>query len=97
MEIEQLAITQSSESLYYRISQIQWKHIFAFAIWIIMIIIIYMGSQKIGMKLSLNQITSSHMNFKNSFFSPKEFDIVLNYYAEDVAFVARFITYLKNV
>lgn len=104
MEIEELPTGQSSESLYYLISRIQWKYIFASVILIIMINIIYMGSQKFEMKLmSLNQITHFYMDVKrssnhsHSFFSPREFDIVLSYYAENVTFVARFIQYLKNV
>jgi hypothetical protein len=55
------------------------------------------------MNQSIRQIINSHKKFENfsyqinSSLPQSEFDVVLSYYAEDVAFVARFIQYLRNI
>ena len=84
------------------ISRIHLKHIFIIAVCSIIIIIIYMQSQKIEMK-SITLPLYNDPNFKNfsnqtySFRTQREFDVVLSYYSENVTTVARFIQNLRNV
>jgi len=90
------------QSFNYHFLQIYSKRNFACAILITMIIIIYLGNQKNEMNFSIRQIIHSYTNFNNfpyqirSSISRKRFEVVLNYYGEDVANVVRFIRYLRN-
>jgi hypothetical protein len=106
MEIEEAKIFISSESLNRITPQIHSNGIRIVAILIITIIIVYVGSQKIKLKLSFRENIYSYgiskdfcyQNASSNFFSSKrQFDVVLSYYTENVAFVARFIHYLRNV
>jgi hypothetical protein len=103
MEMEKLETNKLSQSLNNNILQIHSKRILVFLILIIIIITISVASQKIQMNRSIRKTINSHKNFENfsyqinSSLPQSEFDVVLSYYAEDVAFVARFIQYLRNI
>jgi hypothetical protein len=78
------------------------KRIFVAAVCSIIIIIIYMQSQKMTMIFTTQPIynDTNFKTFSNQTYSSLlqiEFDVVLSYYAENVIVVARFIQNLRNI
>jgi hypothetical protein len=93
----------SSETLDHTILPIRFKIIWIVAILFITTILIYSGNRQMTIKLSFKDNIQSHTNFRyrllhsNYSSSERRFDVVLSYYKENVTYVARFISYLRNI
>jgi hypothetical protein len=102
IEMEKMETNNLFQHLYDNIPQNCSKRILLY-VSIIIVTIIYLASRKIEPNFSYRQMIYSYMNLKNishqidTSLSHNQFDVVLSYYSEDVAFVARFIGYLRNV
>ena len=103
MKMEKAELVKLSQYLSYATLRSPSTIICVFSIFILTSIIILIGTGKYEFQLSIIRKVQSYTYSKDLssqvryFRSQRQFDIVLNYYAEDVNFVARFISYLKNV